>query len=209
MMFWVMVWIWAVTDVVLISITIISDTPVAESHTLKRPAYHARTLTTDNHSNGGAMDETSNDVTTGWLNDKLSIINELERLLTGTETKKKKAVQRSARDDIDPTNEDDCSELRRENTFLKQSNGRQMSPGNGLMPAYPCDEWNDENRVCWLNRNVGNTVTFILTMPPAQAGYGKIRVEWRQEFQTSDPEVFKNYTIDPRPDRQLWKHITT
>ncbi|GIY44566.1 hypothetical protein CEXT_776041 [Caerostris extrusa] len=64
------------------------------------------------------------------------------------------------------------------------------------MPAYPCDEWNVQNRVCWLNRNVGNTVTFVLTMPPAQAGYGKIRVEWKQEFRTSDPEVFKNYTID-------------
>ncbi|GIY44567.1 hypothetical protein CEXT_776051 [Caerostris extrusa] len=78
----------------------------------------------DNLSNDGV--EIPNDVTTDWLNDKLSIINELERLLTGTETKKKKAVQRSPTPEIDPTNEDDCYELRRENTFLKQSNERQM-----------------------------------------------------------------------------------
>ncbi|GBM93584.1 hypothetical protein AVEN_150849-1, partial [Araneus ventricosus] len=78
--------------------------------------------------------------------------------------------------------------------FLKKAGGlRNMM----LKPAYPCDEWSQEKRICFLNRNVGNTVTFVLATPPPHTA-GRIRVEWHQEFATLDPKKKRTYHINPK-----------
>ncbi|GFQ65174.1 uncharacterized protein TNCT_217801, partial [Trichonephila clavata] len=49
-----------------------------------------------------------------------------------------------------------------------------------LKPTYPCDEWNLKRRTCYVNRNIGDTVTFVLTK-----GESKQRIphiNWKQEF---------------------------
>ncbi|GFY79280.1 uncharacterized protein TNIN_18541 [Trichonephila inaurata madagascariensis] len=49
-----------------------------------------------------------------------------------------------------------------------------------LKPTYPCDEWDLKRRTCFVNRNIGDTVTFVLTK-----GGGKKsipRINWKQEF---------------------------
>ncbi|GBN76405.1 hypothetical protein AVEN_35195-1, partial [Araneus ventricosus] len=71
------------------------------------------------------------------------------------------------------------------------------TPLEMLKPAYPCDEWIEESRICFLNRNLGNTVTFVLATPPPDMT-GRVKVEWRQEFATKDPKQNKTiYHINP------------
>ncbi|GFV69420.1 hypothetical protein TNCV_2778351 [Trichonephila clavipes] len=66
-----------------------------------------------------------------------------------------------------------------------------------LLPAYPCDEWDDTNRVCWLNRNIGNTVTFVLALPPSDDEYMPPDVQWRQVFRTLQDNKTKHFNINP------------
>ncbi|GBO13223.1 hypothetical protein AVEN_82015-1 [Araneus ventricosus] len=79
---------------------------------------------------------------------------------------------------------------------------QQMNSGM-LKPAYPCDVWHQEKRVCLLSGNIGNTVTFVLAAPPPQTA-GRIRIEWFQGFSYSDASAWeKNKTYQINPSKRV------
>ncbi|GFX81839.1 uncharacterized protein TNCV_2570391 [Trichonephila clavipes] len=49
-----------------------------------------------------------------------------------------------------------------------------------LKPTYPCDEWDRKRRTCYVNRNIGDTVTFVLTKGESKRSIP--RINWKQEF---------------------------
>ncbi|GFW98235.1 uncharacterized protein TNCV_331871 [Trichonephila clavipes] len=62
-----------------------------------------------------------------------------------------------------------------------------------MRPAYPCDEWDGKTRTCWLDRNIGDTVTFVLAFNRG----AKPLVQWTQEFHIFDFAHTRDYVIDP------------
>ncbi|KAF8788055.1 hypothetical protein HNY73_009591 [Argiope bruennichi] len=65
---------------------------------------------------------------------------------------------------------------------------------SGIMrPAYKCDEWVPKSRTCWLNRNIGDTVTFILSFSSKLKRIPK--VIWKQEFHERGKEERKHFVL--------------
>lgn len=62
-----------------------------------------------------------------------------------------------------------------------------------LKPAYDCDRWENKTRTCWLDRNVGDTVTFVLGFAEGASP----RVRWRHELHVLHSKKTRHYDIDP------------
>ncbi|GBN01276.1 hypothetical protein AVEN_124566-1 [Araneus ventricosus] len=119
---------------------------------------------------------------------KTEIVQKLEKLVKTVEGKP------SMENDDEACNKESCAQLKKENIVLKKA---EVLKNMMLKPAYPCDEWRQESRLCFLKRNVGNTVTFVLATPPPEKT-GRVTVEWRQEYATTNPDRFKTYNINPK-----------
>lgn len=64
-----------------------------------------------------------------------------------------------------------------------------------LKPAYKCDDWDSKLRLCILDRNIGDTVTFYLS-----SGYRsgrKRNITWMKEFHMQDTSTKTTYILDP------------
>lgn len=63
-----------------------------------------------------------------------------------------------------------------------------------VKPAYKCDDWNSKHRICILERNIGDTVTFYLS-----TGHHahKPNVTWKQEFHLRNSADKKEFIIQP------------
>ncbi|CAL1281048.1 unnamed protein product, partial [Larinioides sclopetarius] len=72
--------------------------------------------------------------------------------------------------------------------------GNEEKAKSGVVkPAYKCDEWEAKSRTCWLNRNIGDTVTFILSFSSKLKRIPK--VIWKQEFHQRGKEERKNFVL--------------
>ncbi|KAF8789635.1 hypothetical protein HNY73_007561 [Argiope bruennichi] len=120
---------------------------------------------------------------------KTDIIKELEKLIKTVE--EKPSIEKV---DVACENKTACAQLKKENLVLKKP---EISRSWILKPAYPCDEIDEPARLCFLDRNLGNTVTFVLATPIPKS-VGRIKVEWLQRFHTKDPKLIKTYAINPR-----------
>ncbi|KAF8789633.1 hypothetical protein HNY73_007559 [Argiope bruennichi] len=118
---------------------------------------------------------------------KTDIVAKLKNLIRILKGKSKTETQDK------PCNKESCLQITKENSALKKD---YLLKSMMLKPAYPCDEWIQEKHICFLNRSVGNSVTFVLATPPPETT-GKVRIEWLQEFATLDPNKFKTYHINP------------
>ncbi|GBM93586.1 hypothetical protein AVEN_150851-1 [Araneus ventricosus] len=119
---------------------------------------------------------------------KTEIVEKLEKLVKTVEGKP------SMENGDEACNKETCAQLKKENIVLKKA---EVLKNMMLKPAYPCDEWLQASRICFLKRNVGNTVTFVLATPPPEKT-GRVTVEWRQEYATTDPDRYKTYNINPK-----------
>ncbi|GIY99224.1 EGF-like domain-containing protein [Caerostris extrusa] len=70
-----------------------------------------------------------------------------------------------------------------------------------VVPAYPCDEWDKSTRTCWLDRNVGDTVTLVLAFHSKD----KPKVQWSQEFHVFQSPRTEKYIIDE--ENPLWNIV--
>ncbi|KAG8186484.1 hypothetical protein JTE90_009239 [Oedothorax gibbosus] len=86
----------------------------------------------------------------------------------------------------------DCKDIEAKNAELKAELQREETAGE-LMPAYACDDWFPNNRTCWLNRNVGSTVTFVLRLAE---GSKNIPIQWRKEFHVLSSKKRTIFPID-------------
>ncbi|GBO16211.1 hypothetical protein AVEN_255901-1, partial [Araneus ventricosus] len=129
---------------------------------------------------------------------KTEIIKELEKLIKTVEGKP------GTETDDKPCDSETCTKLKKENVILKKV---EITRDWMLKPAYPCDEWDEVFRFCFLHRNLGNTVTFVLAIPPATST-GRVRVEWHQEFNTIDPKMNKTYNINPSKKNAIINTMT-
>ncbi|GFT86909.1 uncharacterized protein NPIL_417421, partial [Nephila pilipes] len=118
---------------------------------------------------------------------KIEIIDELEKLLNIVSGKTKKNPN------LGPCITPECKS--HYGMIWEELHPKRMI--HDLLPAYPCDEWDDIARICWLNRNVGNTVTFVLALPPTEDIYDPPDVQWRQVFKTLQENNTKNFAINP------------
>ncbi|GIY69073.1 EGF-like domain-containing protein [Caerostris darwini] len=97
---------------------------------------------------------------------------------------------------------EDCQMLYLENIALKQKSDIRNNLMLGeLRPAYPCDQWDGKSRTCWLNRNVGDTVTFVLAFRKKT----NPEIQWSQQFHVFQSGKVKQYIIDP--ENSLWNIV--
>ncbi|XP_035225186.1 uncharacterized protein LOC118197753 isoform X2 [Stegodyphus dumicola] len=86
-----------------------------------------------------------------------------------------------------------------ENKELKKNTSCCESKKQGkplhVRPAYPCDDWDKKTHTCWLNRQIGVTVTFSLMLENEVAYDPKI--VWKQELYTWKSGTMKEIIIDP------------
>ncbi|GFT01789.1 uncharacterized protein NPIL_321441 [Nephila pilipes] len=62
-----------------------------------------------------------------------------------------------------------------------------------LKPAYPCDEWDLKLRTCFVNRNIGDTVTFVLTV--GENRESAPHINWKQEFHIRGKNERKHFNL--------------
>ncbi|XP_042903069.1 uncharacterized protein [Parasteatoda tepidariorum] len=65
-----------------------------------------------------------------------------------------------------------------------------------LRPGYPCDDWDPKERTCIFDRNIGDSVTFVLDIPQKKFD-NSLHIVWMQEFEIMKSKTRKNFTIDP------------
>ncbi|GBM84937.1 hypothetical protein AVEN_168244-1 [Araneus ventricosus] len=95
-----------------------------------------------------------------------------------------------------------CKALAMENLVLKEKAGvgSSFTTGN-IRPAFPCDDWDGVTRTCYLDRNIGDTVTFVLAFHKR----ANPEIQWAQEFHLYNSKKKKQYIIDP--ENPLWNIV--
>ncbi|GFS64978.1 uncharacterized protein NPIL_229091 [Nephila pilipes] len=95
-----------------------------------------------------------------------------------------------------------CKKIIMENIALKQNAAlSSVIFADEMQPAYPCDEWDPKSRTCWLDRNIGDTVTFVLAFNRGANPH----VQWGQEFHIFQSLKTEEYVIDP--ENPLWNIV--
>ncbi|GIY46889.1 EGF-like domain-containing protein [Caerostris darwini] len=94
-----------------------------------------------------------------------------------------------------------CSRLTLESAILKEETTEKIIPVGEVVPAYPCDEWDKHTRTCWLDRNVGDTVTLVLAFHSKD----NPMVQWSQEFHVFQSPRTEKYIIDE--ENPLWNIV--
>ncbi|XP_035212036.1 uncharacterized protein LOC118186118 [Stegodyphus dumicola] len=105
--------------------------------------------------------------------------------------------QRDTLLDEKPETSTRCKPCENTEEFGLEDNFKNIQQGKNLhlKPAFPCDEWNEKTYTCWLNRNIGDTVTFVLS---TKAPRGVIpKIIWKFEFQMLHSKATKEFIIDP------------
>ncbi|KAF8786489.1 putative surface-exposed virulence protein like [Argiope bruennichi] len=95
-----------------------------------------------------------------------------------------------------------CKKVADENKFLRQEIETFILSNTGnLRPAFPCDDWDGLTRTCYLDRNIGDTVTFVLAFHKK----ANPEIQWAQEFHLYQSKKKKKYIIDP--ENPLWNIV--
>ncbi|KAG8186921.1 hypothetical protein JTE90_000394 [Oedothorax gibbosus] len=95
-----------------------------------------------------------------------------------------------------------CTDLAKKNANLEKELAKKEIPETKhLRPAYECDRWDNVSRTCWLDRNIGDTVTFVLNF----AEGANPQVQWRQEFHVMHANKRRHFDIDP--ENPMWNVV--
>ncbi|KAG8188556.1 hypothetical protein JTE90_007164 [Oedothorax gibbosus] len=93
-----------------------------------------------------------------------------------------------------------CTAAILENDKLKSAVRNETA--RDLLPANACDRWFHKNRTCWMDRNIGDTITFVLSFGE---GPKNAQVQWRQEFHLLNSKKTKHFDIDS--EKPMWNVV--
>ncbi|GIY21062.1 EGF-like domain-containing protein [Caerostris extrusa] len=98
---------------------------------------------------------------------------------------------------------------RKENGSKQQT---QVVPFNqsilSLKPAFQCDEWDAKTRTCWLDRNIGDTVTFRLSFKNRTSNIPKVIWKKEHHIRGKTRQKSAHTSTSPNMEHCAWRQRT-